>query len=80
MMLERMSRGAQDATFGRPGFYMQVATLLWRDAVVAARDPTLYYLQVSNQLKTHTTLPRGGGRDGRGGEGGVAIEYGNVSY
>lgn len=47
MMLERMAKGGKEYTFSRPGFATQVSTLLWRDAVVALRDPTLYYLQVS---------------------------------
>ena len=53
-MLEKIARGCESHTFIRPGFYRQMSTLLWRDAVVAARDPTLYYLQVSKCLSSNT--------------------------
>lgn len=46
-MLVRLTNGIVDPTFERPGFLRQLSTLLWRDSVVAVRDPTLYYLQVS---------------------------------
>lgn len=45
-MLVRLTNGAVAQTFDRPGFWRQLSTLLRRDAVVAVRDPTLYYLQV----------------------------------
>lgn len=45
-MLVRLTNGIVDRKYERPGFYRQVSTLLWRDSVVAVRDPTLYYLQV----------------------------------
>ncbi|CAM9511546.1 unnamed protein product, partial [Ectocarpus sp. 12 AP-2014] len=44
-MLVRLTNGIVDPTFERPGFLRQLSTLLWRDSVVAVRDPTLYYLQ-----------------------------------
>ncbi|CAM9299488.1 unnamed protein product, partial [Hapterophycus canaliculatus] len=44
-MLVRLTNGVVDRTYERPGFYRQLTTLLWRDSVVAVRDPTLYYLQ-----------------------------------
>lgn len=53
MMLQRMAIGGKEITFERPGFWRQLSTLLWRDAVVAVRDPTLYYLQVCFLLCRH---------------------------
>ncbi|CAN0102424.1 unnamed protein product [Pylaiella littoralis] len=44
-MLVRLTNGVIATTFERPGFSRQLSTLLWRDSVVALRDPTLYYLQ-----------------------------------
>eukprot|EP00752_Nemacystus_decipiens_P016241 g14521.t1 len=44
-MLVRLTHGVVPPTFDRPGFSRQLSTLLRRDAVVAVRDPTLYYLQ-----------------------------------
>lgn len=35
-------------TFPGTGFWIQFWTLLWRDSVLAVRDPTLYYLQVKD--------------------------------
>lgn len=46
-MLVRLTNGVVNPIFERPGFWRQLSTLLRRDAVVAIRDPTLYYLQVS---------------------------------
>lgn len=46
LRLESIARGGSDITFDRPGFWRQFTTLLKRDATVAIRDPTLYYLQV----------------------------------
>lgn len=51
-MLAKSAKGSQGYTFKRPGFYRQLTTLLWRDSVVAVRDPTLYYLQVCPFLKS----------------------------
>lgn len=47
-MLMRLTNGVVPKTFDRPGFWRQLSTLLRRDAVVAVRDPTLYYLQVGH--------------------------------
>ncbi|CAN0256903.1 unnamed protein product, partial [Ectocarpus fasciculatus] len=38
-MLVRLTNGIVDPTFERPGFLRQLSTLLWRDSVVAVRDP-----------------------------------------
>lgn len=64
-MLVRLTNGVADRTYERPGFNRQLTTLLWRDFVVAVRDPTLYYLQVhqwlvvrpSSKLKRTRTTP-----------------------
>lgn len=45
-MLVRLTNGIVTPKFERPGFSRQLFTLLRRDAMVAVRDPTLYYLQV----------------------------------
>lgn len=47
MMLKKTANGVKIPVFQRPGFRRQLTTLLWRDAMVAIRDPTLYYLQVA---------------------------------
>lgn len=47
-MLVRLTNGMVTQNFDRPGFWRQLSTLLRRDAVVAVRDPTLYYLQVGH--------------------------------
>lgn len=53
-MLAKTAKGREDHTFDRPGFYRQLSTLLLRDVMVAIRDPTLYYLQVSTNTKCCT--------------------------
>ena len=57
MMLEKTANGMKIPTFQRPGFRRQLSTLLWRDAMVAIRDPTLYYLQVGLSIKHGVILP-----------------------
>ncbi len=58
-MLVRLTHGIVDSTIERPGFSRQMSTLLWRDSVVAVRDPTLYYLQVRGGSRAAFVFPSG---------------------